>query len=71
LAKQISLVDELGGFQDTVDALSKVLNISSPQLITYRSRPKWTMSKQMRGGIMRPFNALMGRFQENMAHKSK
>ena len=71
LAEQLSLVDELGGFQDTVDALSKVLNISSPRLITYRSRPKWTMSKQILGGIMRPFNALMGRVQENMAYKSK
>ena len=35
-AKDLHLVDELGGFYDVVDELSKEINVSNPQLVFYR-----------------------------------
>jgi protease-4 len=44
-AKKMLLIDEIGGFYDTIQDLSMALNLSDPDLVFYRVTPQYRIVK--------------------------
>ncbi len=58
-AQSLSLIDELGSFQDVIDELSLKLDIIDPKVITYQIEPEWEMPRSLLRGIISPLKGIV------------
>jgi protease-4 len=59
--KKLKLIDEIGSFEDTIDALSGTLKISNPNIVRYKIEPQWNMPRNIFSQLFEPLGSLFNK----------